>query len=181
MKNPKFKPKLPTQNDLIDMHFVKFASISHIYSAECPICKNQMKRLDDNRFVCDPNTRKQYAHYKSKQYVHYKRYKPEPIELIEKYQLNFSEGCFVKYMLRCEFKGDKLGDLKKALYYLNRCKQGSFRKSIKPEELISYYISHKFSDTHLDCVLWFIARYNFGDIKRFLEREIHNLEELQNG
>lgn len=170
----KFQPASPTQKDIMNSHCIDILFCSDVDGiVKCPTCKKIMKKVDSRRFICTATTRKEYTHYK--------RYKPEPIELIEKYQLNFSEGCFVKYMLRCEFKGDKLGDLKKALYYLNRCKQGSFRRTIKYEELISYYISHKFSDTHLDCVRWFIAGHSFGTIKRFLEREIHNLEESQNG
>ena len=176
MKNSKFKPKVPTQKDFMDSHCVDIAFCSPMDSiVNCPTCKKIMKKIDCKRFICTPTTRKKMN------IEHYKRYKPEPIDLIEKYQLNFSEGCFVKYMLRCEFKGDKLGDLKKALYYLNISKPNSFRRGIKYGELRDYYLSKKFSDEHLNCLLWFISGHNFETIKLFLEREIHNLKELQNG
>lgn len=48
---------------------------------------------------------------------HYKIHKPEPLELIQRYNLNFIEGNIVKYVLRSPFKGDRVGDLKKALEY----------------------------------------------------------------
>lgn len=48
---------------------------------------------------------------------HYKIHKPEPLELIQRYNLNFMEGNIVKYVLRSHFKGDRVGDLKKALEY----------------------------------------------------------------
>lgn len=48
---------------------------------------------------------------------HYKIHKPEPIELILKYNLNFLEGNIVKYVMRSPFKDDRVGDLQKALYY----------------------------------------------------------------
>jgi hypothetical protein len=48
---------------------------------------------------------------------HYKIHKPEAIELIQRYNLNFIEGNIVKYVLRSPFKGDRVGDLKKALEY----------------------------------------------------------------
>lgn len=48
---------------------------------------------------------------------HYKIHKPEPLDLILRYNLNFIEGNIVKYVLRSPFKGDRVGDLQKALYY----------------------------------------------------------------
>lgn len=48
---------------------------------------------------------------------HYKIHKPSAIDLVLKYDLNFIEGNIVKYVMRSPFKGDRIGDLKKALYY----------------------------------------------------------------
>lgn len=48
---------------------------------------------------------------------HYKIHKPDPLELIQRYNLNFIEGNIVKYVMRSPFKADRIGDLKKALYY----------------------------------------------------------------
>lgn len=48
---------------------------------------------------------------------HYKMHKPSAIDLVLKYDLNFIEGNIIKYVMRSPFKGDRIGDLKKALYY----------------------------------------------------------------
>lgn len=56
---------------------------------------------------------------------HYKICKPEAIELIDRYNLNFIEGNIVKYILRSPFKGDRIGDLKKALYYAKKLPEDS--------------------------------------------------------
>jgi hypothetical protein len=50
---------------------------------------------------------------------HYKK-QVEPIELIEAFDLNFNLGNCIKYIARCNHKGNKQDDLRKALYYLNR-------------------------------------------------------------
>lgn len=42
----------------------------------------------------------------------------EPIKLIRKYELGFESGNALKYIARCEQKGNKLEDLKKALHYI---------------------------------------------------------------
>lgn len=48
---------------------------------------------------------------------HYNICKPDPIQLIHKYKLNFVEGNIVKYILRSPFKGDRIQDIEKAIYY----------------------------------------------------------------
>lgn len=48
---------------------------------------------------------------------HYGVCKPEPIQLIHQYKLNFVEGNIVKYILRSPFKGERTKDLEKAIYY----------------------------------------------------------------
>ncbi len=53
------------------------------------------------------------AHYKSKAGI-------ETIEVIEAFELGYHLGNVIKYILRAEKKGEKLTDLKKARYYLNR-------------------------------------------------------------
>lgn len=144
---------------------------------KCPLCKINMERKHYNVFVCNPDTRNPIC--VKEKYSHYHHCKPEPIKLIEKYQLNFSEGCFIKYMLRCEFKGDKLGDLKKAQYYLKRCKENCFPRSIDHYEIMDYYESKKFSKDHLHCIIKFINGYRLDDlgyINEFLENEIYELE-----
>lgn len=44
----------------------------------------------------------------------------EAIKVIEAWRLNFNLGNTVKYICRSDKKGNKLEDLKKALFYLNR-------------------------------------------------------------
>jgi hypothetical protein len=44
----------------------------------------------------------------------------EPIKIIEHYDLNFMLGNCTKYVLRAGKKGDKIEDLEKALFYLQR-------------------------------------------------------------
>ena len=50
---------------------------------------------------------------------HYTQGKYEPIEVIADWKLNFNLGNVIKYIARCEYKGNKLQDLKKAQMYLN--------------------------------------------------------------
>ena len=44
----------------------------------------------------------------------------EPIQAIEAWQLGFHLGCVVKYICRAGRKGDKVEDLQKARWYLDR-------------------------------------------------------------
>jgi len=50
---------------------------------------------------------------------HYKQYKGfEVIEVTE--QFNFCKGNALKYIMRAQFKGKEIEDLKKAVWYLER-------------------------------------------------------------
>lgn len=51
---------------------------------------------------------------------HYKQGKVEAIDLIEAYNLNFNLGNAIKYIARCNYKNDKVNDLTKAIWYINR-------------------------------------------------------------
>ena len=51
---------------------------------------------------------------------HYTQFKITPVDAIEEWNLNFSLGNVIKYVGRAGRKGDKLEDLKKAQWYLNR-------------------------------------------------------------
>lgn len=44
----------------------------------------------------------------------------EAIDYIESQNLNFNLGNAIKYITRCEHKGDKVKDLEKARYYIQR-------------------------------------------------------------
>ncbi len=51
---------------------------------------------------------------------HYNQGKFEAIDVIEDWKLNFNLGNAVKYIARCPFKQNKLEDLKKARWYIER-------------------------------------------------------------
>jgi len=51
---------------------------------------------------------------------HYQGNKMEVIDIIEDYNLGFSLGNAVKYILRADKKGNKKQDLQKAIWYLER-------------------------------------------------------------
>lgn len=44
----------------------------------------------------------------------------QPIDLIDEFQLNFSRGCVIKYVVRAGKKNNELEDLMKAKWYLER-------------------------------------------------------------
>ena len=52
--------------------------------------------------------------------AHYTTSDIEPIDAIEAWELGFCLGNVVKYIARHAHKGDPLGDLKKAAWYLDR-------------------------------------------------------------
>lgn len=49
---------------------------------------------------------------------HYKRLNPEPITVIDNWNLNFRLGNALKYIARCDYKGQKVKDLEKAITYI---------------------------------------------------------------
>lgn len=51
---------------------------------------------------------------------HYNQFNIQPINAIEEWDLNFNLGNVIKYVGRAGHKGDKLEDLKKAKFYLDR-------------------------------------------------------------
>lgn len=59
---------------------------------------------------------------------HYKQGKIEAIDLIESYNLNFNLGNAIKYIARCNYKNDKVNDLNKAIWYIERELQNSSHK-----------------------------------------------------
>jgi len=52
--------------------------------------------------------------------THYNRGKIEVIDFIEDQQLGFHLGNVIKYICRLESKGERIQDLEKALWYLER-------------------------------------------------------------
>jgi hypothetical protein len=51
---------------------------------------------------------------------HYQGNSIEVIDIIEDFDLNFHLGNAIKYILRCDKKGNKIQDLEKAIWYLQR-------------------------------------------------------------
>ena len=51
---------------------------------------------------------------------HYNQGKIEVIDAIQDWELNFCEGNVIKYVARSRHKGERLQDLKKAMWYLER-------------------------------------------------------------
>lgn len=53
---------------------------------------------------------------------HYKRLDPEPIDVIEAWELSYSLGAVIKYIARAGHKpgNDHVTDLKKAAWFLDR-------------------------------------------------------------
>lgn len=87
---------------------------------------------------------------------HYKVHKPESIELIDRYRLNFTEGNIIKYILRSPFKGDRVGDLKKALWYAKKLSKYVLvkgkRLDFDIDELDAYLDSHALYVIEADAV-----------------------------
>jgi len=52
--------------------------------------------------------------------LHYNKGKIEVIDAIEAWSLGFNLGNVIKYVARSDHKGEKLQDLQKALWYLQR-------------------------------------------------------------
>jgi hypothetical protein len=69
----------------------------------------------------------------------------QPIDVIEAYRLNFHQGNALKYVVRCESKGDKMQDLIKAQYYLQRSIENN-----TPQPFLSHEICDMFY--HYVCV-----------------------------
>lgn len=51
---------------------------------------------------------------------HYAGLSPEPVDVIEAWQLEWHEGNAMKYIARAKNKGERVQDLRKAAWYLNR-------------------------------------------------------------
>ena len=59
---------------------------------------------------------------------HYQSSSMEVIEIIEAFNLNFHLGNAIKYTLRAGKKGDKIEDLDKAMWYLERERENERKK-----------------------------------------------------
>lgn len=72
-----------------------------------------IEHLDSEQELQSINLVDRPPHYKSKSGL-------EAIQVIEAFNLNFNLGNAVKYILRCNKKGNKIQDLDKAIWYLKR-------------------------------------------------------------
>jgi len=90
-----FKAKLQKVTDLYSKHK------DDLYGA-----RKVMKEIQDREMVNHPD--------------HYQGKKMEVINVIEDYDLGFSLGNAIKYILRADAKGNRKQDLKKAIWYIQR-------------------------------------------------------------
>lgn len=105
-------------------------------------------------------------------------HKPEPLELIQKYNLNFIEGNIVKYVLRSPFKGDRVGDLKKALEYSHQIISIGFYRQFDESELNQYTELNKIEKEIVCAVIRSDVETMYGDnyIVPLLIDDIHERE-----
>lgn len=80
---------------------------------------------------------------------HYQSDKIETIDIIEAFKLNFRLGNVVKYILRSGKKGNRLEDLKKAQWYLNReIEKEATEKQEQADKLQAYErLAQKYNST----------------------------------
>jgi len=69
--------------------------------------------------------------------------RPQPIDVIESWGLNFSLGCVLKYVARCDLKGSPIEDLEKAMDYLGREIQR--RKDLKTQTEVRHETYNDFN------------------------------------
>lgn len=75
----------------------------------CKSCQEEQDRVRKEMGLCEIN---KSPHYNTGRF--------EAIEVIEDWELNFNLGNALKYISRCNHKGNKIKDLEKALYYIRR-------------------------------------------------------------
>lgn len=98
---------------------------------DCAYCP--FSRQNNEGIACDvrePNLNKKIAEYCLSMYnkptdqvnspSHYTQGNIEVIEVIEDWKLNYNLGNAIKYIGRCEHKGNKKQDLEKAIWYIKR-------------------------------------------------------------
>jgi hypothetical protein len=93
-------------------------SISYVYVLKSKIKK---ERIADGLIKSSPKKEKLIMTYDNVNHPsHYKMGGIETIDFIEAKSLNYNLGNVVKYITRADYKGNKIEDLKKAQWYLNR-------------------------------------------------------------
>lgn len=105
------------------------AKLRDEFGKEANISNLHYKYLCENDRNCPPMpVSKETKVEKVNHPLHYNQGKYEAIDVIEDWELNFNLGNCVKYISRCNHKGNKLEDLKKALWYLEREVKNEERK-----------------------------------------------------
>ena len=112
---------------------------------------------------------------------HYSKMKIEPIELIEALDLDFIQGCIVKYVSRYKFKNG-IEDLRKALHYARiRTTPGYTRpeKNVSKSEYgaINMYCESNDISAEENLIIKFASRNKFEDCYRCIGLLIDKLEE----
>lgn len=110
------KKKVPPKDKQSEKVVESAPVISKTETTESYINSDSVKYLYDDTTDIKPNCTSNAIDHPS----HYNRGKIEVIDFIEDQGLSFHLGNVIKYITRAGSKGDKLEDLKKARWYLDR-------------------------------------------------------------
>jgi hypothetical protein len=109
-KRPNEKPSVIAKATGVSIQSVY--QIKHIHKKE---------RITNKLIKSSPKKEKLIMTYDNVNHPsHYKTGGIETIDFIEAKSLNYNLGNVVKYITRADYKGNKIEDLKKAQWYLNR-------------------------------------------------------------
>ena len=119
---------------------------------------------------------------------HYTGFEYEPLDFILKFNLNFVEGSFLKYITRCERKGEAFKDLDKANFYYRGETGGNqytmdVIKSRRDDkkfrfELFEYCNVNELKDWQNEALFNFFTR-NFTETDRTLHKGKQSLREFK--
>jgi len=103
----KLWPAQKQYNEILKKTEEKLIKEGHEMSGDCEMCGEHIVDCD-----CPTTPVNHPKHYRGTKY--------EAIDIIEDFDLNFCLGNAIKYILRAGKKGDKIEDLRKAIWYLTR-------------------------------------------------------------
>jgi hypothetical protein len=107
-------------NNVLNMYLCTHFRDSGIgYYTNCANSLNHLPEITYSDFIASLNHTEQAPDMVNHP-PHYTVNGIEVIDVIENYKLNYRLGNVVKYVLRSDLKGNRLQDLKKALWYLQR-------------------------------------------------------------
>lgn len=121
-------PWLASQTDLLADDWVEVKStplgLIEVNPLKCPITEDECKRYRfeiGNQPNPDNKDAKEECYDAINRPAHYcKDRKIQPIQVIEDWKLGFNLGSALKYISRAGRKDDRIQDLEKAVFYLNR-------------------------------------------------------------